>query len=122
MERGLRETKWRRGGAKKKKAHGHFCKGDKAEEEGLGRSAKGWDGCEVGGGKYGSFQYACLANIICIERCGWSFVSQLFAYICIKLIPSQLPLRLFLMQKISQQNEPRPPNKANIWTQMCAAL
>lgn len=52
--------------------------------------------------------------------CGWSFVSQLFAYICIKLIPSQLPLRLFLMQKISQQNEPRPPNKADIWTQMDA--
>lgn len=47
-------------------------------------------------------------------------MSQLFAYICIKLIPSQLPLRLFLMQKISQQNEPGPPNKANIWTQMHA--
>lgn len=45
---------------------------------------------------------------------------QLFAYICIKLILPQLPLRLFLMQKLSQQNEPGPPNKANIWIQMHA--
>lgn len=57
----------------KKKHMGPFCKGDKAEQEGLGRSAEGWDGDEVGDGKYGSFQYACLANIICIERLWMEF-------------------------------------------------
>lgn len=41
-----------------------------------------WDGCEVGGGKYGSFQYACLANIICIERLWMEFYVTV---ICIHL-------------------------------------
>lgn len=61
---------------------GHFCKGDKAEQEGLGRSAEGWDEGEVGDGKYGSFQYACLANIICIERLWMEFCVTV---ICIHL-------------------------------------
>lgn len=51
VERGLRETQRGEMGKWLKKAHGHFCKGDKPEQECLGRSAQGWDGCEVGGQK-----------------------------------------------------------------------
>ena len=98
----------------KKKAHGHFCKGDKAEQKGLGRSSKGWDGCEVDLSNMLVWQTSFAYN-----GCGWSFVSRLFACICIKLIPSQLRLRLFQMQEISQQNEPGPPNKANMGTDAC---
>lgn len=74
--------------------------GEEGGEEGLGRASEGLAGCGGSGGGGGGGQgwevrdtssNACLANTICIDAAvdGVS-VSRLFAYICIKLIPSPI--------------------------------
>lgn len=75
------------GVAKKKRAHRLFWKETRMnrkdwEEMLRGRMDVGWGVGGYGCRNYGSFQYACLANIICIERLWMEFCVTV---ICIHL-------------------------------------